>query len=108
MFVDADDLCHMDMVKSIANKMQSEKVEYVIAGFTRVRLIISACGALLIGIGVTYVTSQVSNRIMAVLPSIYDFAVFSVTDFTHEKKGTIVGDSESLIERVNYNFSRNI
>lgn len=60
--------------------------------------IILACGAFLIGIGITYVTSQVSNRIMAVLPSIYDFAVFSVTDSTHEEKGTIVSDSESLIE----------
>lgn len=37
MFVDADDLCHTDMVESIINKMQSEKVEYVIAGFIRVK-----------------------------------------------------------------------
>lgn len=37
MFADADDLCREDMVDSVVKKMQLEQVDFVIAGFTKVR-----------------------------------------------------------------------
>lgn len=37
MFADADDLCREDMVESVVTKMHLEQVDFVIAGFTKVR-----------------------------------------------------------------------